>query len=244
MHVYWREQTIRDVPSSNVWLSPGEIRYLKTVRIPKRYQDWRLGRWTAKSALRIYLQSLQQYCTLEEIEIRAAPSGAPEAFVRNEPAAAAISISHRNGVGFCAVAPAALTLGCDLERVEPHSANFVADYFTQQEQACIRQIDPLWRMETVALLWSAKESVLKALRKGLTVDMRSVQVDVGRPEIVGPCSWCPLVAEFEQERFHGWWQRENDSIRTVVSTEAQESPIKLIARSVSSSSVSRDWLSI
>ena len=232
MHVFWLEQTIRDVPGSNDWLSPGEIRYLKTVRFPKRYQDWRLGRWTAKSALGIFLQSLQQHCTLEEIEIRAAMSGAPEAFVRNEPAAAAISISHRNGIGFCAVAPAALMLGCDLEYIESHSANFVADYFTQQEQACVRQTDPQWRMETLALLWSAKESVLKAMRKGLTVDTRSVQVDIGRPEIGEPGAWCPLYAQFEQERFRGWWQRENNSIRTVVSTGAQQPPIRLAATQI------------
>jgi phosphopantetheinyl transferase len=229
MHVYWLEQTIRDVPASNDWLSPGEIRHLKTIRFPKRYQDWRLGRWTVKAALRMYLLSLQQHCALEEIEIRTAPSGAPEAFVRNERFAAAISISHRNGVGFCAVAPSALMLGCDLEYIESHSVNFVADYFTQQEQACIRQVDPQSRMETVVLLWSAKESVLKALHKGLTVDTRSVQVDVGQPEIGDPGTWRPLYALFEQQRFSGWWQRENSSIRTIVTSGAGEHPTMLLA---------------
>ena len=94
------------------------------MRFAKRRDDWRLGRWTAKRALAAYLNLPSNPQTLADIEIRPAPSGAPEVFVANKPAAVTISLSHRGGVAACAVAPSGMELGCDLEmssRVVTHS---------------------------------------------------------------------------------------------------------------------------
>ena len=51
-----------------------------------------------------------------------------------------ISLSHRSGAAICAVAPAGVDLGCDLEVIEPRSEAFVADYFTVDEQALVAQV--------------------------------------------------------------------------------------------------------
>ena len=67
-------------------------------------------------------------------------------------------------------------LGCDLEIIEPRSDAFVADYFTTEEQALIARASAADRPRLLALLWSAKESALKALHEGLRLDTRCVIV--------------------------------------------------------------------
>ena len=140
MDVYWLEQSEADVPTADDWLSSNEVVRLNGMRVAKRRADWRLGRWTAKCALAIYLKLPDHPQSLQEIEVRPAPSGAPEAFVSNAGVAVTISISHRAGVAACAVAPPGASLGCDLEIIEPRSDAFIADYFTIEEQELIARV--------------------------------------------------------------------------------------------------------
>ena len=188
MNVYWLEQTEADVSAEDDWLSANEAARLSRLRFPKRRADWRLGRWTAKRAVSAYLKTPPRPPDLAAIEIRPAPSGAPEVFIANRPADCTVSISHRGGVAACAVGQAGATLGCDLELVEPRSEAFIADYFTPEEQALVAQSDAADRFRLVALLWSAKESALKALRAGLRLDTRSVIVTPGFA-LVGRTPW-------------------------------------------------------
>ena len=102
MNVYWLEQTEADVPAENDWLSASEMLRLSGLRFAKRRDDWRLGRWTAKRALAACLSLAAHPRVLAKIEIRPAPSGAPEAFVADKPAEVTISLSHRAGIGLCA----------------------------------------------------------------------------------------------------------------------------------------------
>ena len=135
---------------------------------------------------------------LREIEIRPASSGAPEVFIANEPAAVTVSISHRSGAAICAVAMTGVELGCDQEVIEARSEAFVADYFTESEQALVARVCEAERSRLVTLLWSAKESALKALREGLRLDTRSVTVSPinggGRSQWLAPAAGCvPMV---------------------------------------------------
>ena len=75
------------------------------MRFAKRQADWRLGRWTAKNAVAAYLNLPSDPQALTDIEIRPAPSGAPEVFIADQPARVTISLSHRAGVAACAVTP-------------------------------------------------------------------------------------------------------------------------------------------
>ena len=175
---YWLEQSEADLPAGNDWLSASEVERLNAMRFPKRRADWRLGRWTAKRAVSAYLNMLGDHQALPNIEIRPAASGAPEAFIADRPASAAISLSHCNGNALCAVAPFGTALGCDLELVEPRSDAFVADYFTAEEQELVAQASAADRSFFSTLLWSAKESALKALHEGLRLDTRSVTVSL------------------------------------------------------------------
>jgi len=227
MNVYWLEQTEADVPAENDWLSENEAACLSGLRFAKRRTDWRLGRWTAKRALSVCLDLPAHPQVFKKIDIRPAPSGAPEAFFANQPAAATISLSHRDGIAACAVAMSGVEIGCDLEMVEPRSDAFVADYFTIEEQTLIARASAADRPRLLALLWSAKESALKALREGLRLDTRSV--------IVSPFAasfdlngWSPLEVRYtDGQVFHGWWQNTRNILRTVVAAQPLDSPIPL-----------------
>ena len=176
MNVYWLEQTEAEVPTGNDWLSENEILCRNGLRFPKRRADWQLGRWTAKCAVAAYLKIPTNPEVLERLEIRARPLGAPQVFVANKPVGLTISLSHREGHSLCAVARNSIDLGCDLENIEPRSNAFVSDYFTVEEQAMVAARSEAERPSFLALLWSAKESALKALQTGLRLDTRSVCV--------------------------------------------------------------------
>jgi 4'-phosphopantetheinyl transferase len=227
MNVYWLEQTEADVPAENDWLSANEAVCLNGMRFAKRRADWRLGRWTAKRALSVCLDVAAHPQVFKKMDIRAAPSGAPEAFFGNQPAAATISLSHRAGIAACAVAMSGVELGCDLEMVEPRSDAFVADYFALEEQeldACASAAD---RPRLLALLWSGKESALKALHEGLRLDARSVIVSPGNAAF-DLHDWSPMEVRHTDRRiFHGWWQHADSIVRTLVAAPPPNPPIRL-----------------
>ena len=227
MKVYWLEQTEADVPAENDWLSPREAVCLNAMRFPKRRADWRLGRWAAKCALSITLEAPANPQIFKKIEIRPAPSGAPEAFFGNQPAAVVISLSHRDGRAICAVTMSGMEMGCDLEMIEPRSDAFVTDYFTIEEQALVAGASAADRDRLLALLWSGKESALKALHTGLRLDTRSVIVNP-RAESFDLNGWSPLrVRSTAGQVFHGWWQRSDNIVRTVVADPPPDPPIPL-----------------
>ncbi len=228
MNVYWLEQTEADVPADNNWLSANEAACLKGMRFAKRRADWRLGRWTAKRALSVCLDVPANPEVFRKMDIRPAQSGAPEVFFAEQPAAVTISLSHRAGIAACAVAMSGVEMGCDLEMVEPRSDAFVADYFTLEEQALVARTSLTDRPRLLALLWSAKESALKALHEGLRLDTRCVMVNpfAGSFDLNG---WSPLqVCYTGGQVFHGWWQLTDNILRTVVASPSPHSPIPLI----------------
>jgi 4'-phosphopantetheinyl transferase len=129
--------------------------------------------------------------TLSAVEIQPAESGAPLVFFAGEPAAVSISISHRDGVAMCPLCAENTEVECDLEVIEEHSATFARDYFTDEEQHAIQDTFGEERQRLVSLMWSAKESALKALSVGLRADTRGVAVCVGDTSAAG-VSWSAL----------------------------------------------------
>jgi len=230
MNIDWLEQTEPDVPADNQWLSANEISRLTAMRIPKRRADWRLGRWTAKQAVSA---ALNLPTALADIEIRSAPSGAPEVFLNNQSAGIAISLSHRYGTALCTAATLGTIFGCDLELIETRSDVFVADYFTADEKALIGQAAMAERPRLVTLLWSAKESALKALRVGLRLDTTCMHVTPdGWLEGKGQ-EWRPLQVRYSAGQvFGGWWRVQNNLVRTVVSDPPVPTPLQARLASV------------
>jgi len=232
MQVQWLEQSESDIPTPPSeprgigWLSMSEQGRLDALRFPKRRADWLLGRWTAKRAAAQFLKLSSNLTDLADLEIRAAADGAPEVFLAGHSAPIAISLSHRAGSAVCAVAPEGTALGCDLELIEPRSEGFVADYFSAEERELVEiQETPPARSRLVTLIWSAKESALKALRAGLRLDTRCVVVSPGN----GTDLWHPLQVRHDSGRvFNGWWHAYGDSVRTVVADPPSLPPIALL----------------
>jgi 4'-phosphopantetheinyl transferase len=239
METYWLEQTAADLPAHDHWLSSDEAVLLSRMRFAKRRADWRLGRWAAKRTAAAYLDLPGDPRALQEIEIRPAPSGAPQVFVRNQLAAVTISISHRAGIAVCAIAKGGAALGCDLELIEPRDGSFVADYFTSEEQEVISREPAEDRPQLVTVLWSAKESTLKALHEGLRLDTRCVAVtfdaQTDHEPAVGALRHCPglnhwyplQVCYARGEIFHGWWQSTGQLVRTLVGAPSPLPPLFL-----------------
>jgi len=221
--VYWLTQSFSDMDGSLNWLHLSEQKVLSGFKFPKKRNDWALGRWTAKNAVRSFLKKNHQFLSMSDIEIVSAEDGAPEVFYNGEPLPAFISLSHSHGKAFCVVSPHGIMLGCDLEKIEHRSELFVRDYFTKNEQDFIslngKASHPLW----ANLVWSAKESALKALRLGLRIDTRLVEVDFAPFEEFSFWKKFKVTASEHSMVFQGYWCSASNSVMTVVSdTQAFE----------------------
>ncbi len=224
----WIVQKKEDIPGGNGWLTPPELEKLEKLRFTKRRADWRLGRWTAKRAVCAY--GSPGGIHPEDVGIVANEDGVPEVFVGGKRSGPAISISHSGGIGFCAVAPLEMAIGCDVEKIEPRTASFISDYFTPAEVAVVDEQDPAEQPLIATLIWSAKESTLKAIKKGLSRDTRSVVI---RADLSGAESgWKGLEAECVElgEKMQGWWKSSDGMVFTIVAQGKLENyrPVELV----------------
>ena len=223
LKVNWLTQRFEDVPDDNRWLSARELTVLDKLHNPKRHQDWRLGRWTAK---RVVADCLGLGDDLAQVEIIAADDGAPEIFLNGAPAGISVSISHSSGCGFC-VASTEVAVGCDIEGLERRSDEFITDYFTDEESALCRNGPPQQLALLSTLIWSAKESVLKVLRAGLRLDTRSIEITLGATE-TGQ-GWQQFKARLSRgiRKFEGMWIAQRGFVLTIAWEQAEVGRIQL-----------------
>ncbi len=210
------------VPAGGEWLSPREQAVEAALRFPKRRSDWRLGRWVAKHAVLECLADDGIELAPADIEILPEETGAPTVRfpARSISQSVSLSISHSHGVGLAAAARAMVGLGCDVERIEPHTTRFVADHFTTAEQARVARAHPRKRAAVVTLIWSAKEATLKVLGEGMRLDTRALNVDLS-PD--APAAWgargTTLGVEGTGRRFRGWGWADDGFVWTVVGNQ-------------------------
>jgi 4'-phosphopantetheinyl transferase len=244
MNVFWLQQAESGMPAESDWLTPGELIRMEEMRFLKRRRDYRLGRWTAKRSVAAYLGWPMHPELLASIDIRTAWTGAPIVEIDRASESVAISISHRCGVAMCVVAHSTVALGCDLELIETRSPTFVSDYFTPEEQEILHFVSESERASLATLLWSAKESALKALQEGLRLDTRSVvvcpidpggQLNSNLAADLGSESqesrWYPFHVRCTNGLyFQGWSQYAGEFVRTIVSAPPLFEPISLASR--------------
>jgi phosphopantetheinyl transferase len=136
-----------------------------------------------------------------------------------------------------------MALGCDLETIEPRSDAFIADYFTIEEQELVARTSLVDQPRILALLWSGKESALKALGVGLRLDTRCVIVNpldaqsqrvegqspeglaFAFPPSYGLNAWCPMQVRYGSAQLHGWWQYAGIFLRTLVAAPPPNPPV-------------------
>ena len=230
MNLFWLESRAAELPPDLDWLSSAEVARYRGFRFPKRSADWLLGRWTAKRALASYFSSTASRAMLREIEIRPTSSGAPEVYVSGALVMASISITHSAGKAMCTIAPATVSVGCDLETVEPRSDAFVHDFFTPEEVNSVESCrDEDARQLSINLIWSAKESALKAMRVGLRIDTRSIVARFSDENVAGT-SWRRLrVVGAQDQRFEGWWLRSGLWVMTILASQQSRPPVLIHA---------------
>jgi 4'-phosphopantetheinyl transferase len=206
----WLTRSHTDVPPGDEWLGPRERAVLAGLRVAKRRDDWRLGRYTAKAALGA------------DVEILAADDGAPEAWRGPNRLPVSVSLSHREGLAIVAVCDAPAVVGCDLERLEPRSAAFVGDWLAPSEQALAGDDDTL----LPNLVWTAKEAAAKVRREGLRLDVRSAVTRLEPREADG---WRALAVEWTDGTpvTRGWWRAADGFVMTVAATPEAPPPVRL-----------------
>ncbi|NJN84678.1 MAG: 4'-phosphopantetheinyl transferase superfamily protein [Caldilineaceae bacterium] len=244
--IRWLVQSINDHPdlvqghAPPGLLNPMETHRLAALQIEKRRRDWLLGRWTAKQLVQAYLAESGAVGhpavghPLESLIIENDADGAPFAAqdTGSESGSAlkrlgvSLSISHANQRALCALHPSQSgnelsSVGADIEWIETRSERFIEDFFTADEIDCVRSATPALRDIYITAIWSAKESVLKAVRTGLRVDTRSVGIDLCLDSVRLDdlaTRWQPLGIQIGAQlgqhvsgatSFSGWWRLLN-----------------------------------
>ena len=219
-----------ELPEGEDWLSDGERQTLGALRHPARRADWRLGRWTARQAYLARSSRLRPGERLPEpaaLAIVAAPDGAPELFLDGSPGELTLTLSHRNGWGLAAVGAGRLALGCDLEWIEPRSDAFVRDYLTPGEQDALARWPEADRPLAANLAWSGKECALKALRAGLRLDTRAIEVDLDRARAATAAldGWRPLsLATAGLDPLSGGWRTDGELLLSWIAARPRIAP--------------------
>lgn len=229
MNVYWTFEAIRSsllsVERASFELSLGESEkaYYQTLRFNKRRVEWLAGRLALKKLLRAVEPDFAQYKE-QQLEILKAENGAPYLCIDGERLQNhSISISHSNGFLLCAYSPEESHLGMDLERIEPRPQPFVQDFFTPAEVRLVELCPPQEAAQLATLIWSAKESILKALSIGLKVDTRSIEVDT----VSQTCSqeeWNLIrftSAILNENSLRLYWRREENFVLTACIEEGR-----------------------
>jgi len=160
-------------------LSDRELERLAALSFDRRRRKWLLGRLAGKRVLaELLARAGEPVPPPDAITIDNDPAGAPFAtFADGRRVPYCLSLSHREGIALAVVASEpGVTLGADLETVAPRDPALVRQFFTDPEQALVAAAARGDRDRLVARLWSAKESVTKALGVGLRVDTRTIEV--------------------------------------------------------------------
>jgi len=220
--IYWMlVDTDQTVPEAQGALSGSELGKYSAFRFSKRRDEWLLGRWTAKS-LAHSLPGYQQY-PLDQIEILNTSEGAPYIQLADGTRPeGCLTISHSGHLAMCALTTVeGLRMGADLEKIEARTETFILDYFTPAECSLVESTPAENRAEVVTMIWSAKESMLKALGVGLRWDTRSVEVRsmqgipyAGNSDL----AWNKIEIGEQNpggRAWSGWWQRRGQFILTL-----------------------------
>lgn len=203
------------------FLSASERERLDAMRFERRRHTWLLGRWAAKHLLRAVLPgSLER----TQIQIENEAGGAPFAQVAGQRVDGCLTISHREDWALAAwTAQPGLQIGADLEIVPAENPDFLEDYLSPAELEIAARLVGRERACWMILCWSAKEAVLKALRIGLRVDTRSVEVLAQSQALPGAWSMLPARSTLPgTEDLRLWWQTEGDLVLTLAAAGSRE----------------------
>lgn len=203
------------------FLANEELSHYRSLSVPKRREEWLLGRWTAKRLIqRVISHDSNVSVRPQDIQIHNRSDGSPVVELAGL-ASLTLTISHSHGHAFCAVVAGSNQLiGADLEHIEPRSKLFAEDYFTTPENDVLdRAKSEAQRSLLTTAIWSGKEASLKAVRAGLTVDTRSVTCLFDLDGLDAAATWSPFQISWTPESglpsLTGLWRQIDPFVLTL-----------------------------
>ena len=150
-----------------------------------KQRDWLVGRYSAKKVVQDYfLNNENKSIDLNKIEIISNPFQKPIFKLLSETKVKTnISISQCDVLGVAAIDESEKEglVGVDIERIRNFKKNILHSFLTPKELAQIEKANPAEKIFLPTLVWSFKESYLKALGLGLTHHPKHIELVLDLP---------------------------------------------------------------
>ena len=226
--IFWLSVLSAQVPSDDRWLSDWERQRLDGFGSLQRQRDFRLGRWTAKQALKYWRTASPETVPWGTFEMHNDDHGRPIAIADGTVLDLPISISHRQGRALCVLAPRVGLVGCDIETVEVHSASFVHDHLTALEKETVDR-SSLAPNQAITVLWSAKEAVYKAQDQVVPIVASDIDIGFGPEDPVdGWRTFRAQIGRLGGRQHQGWWRLIGSWVLTVITDLPTVAPVDLV----------------
>ncbi len=189
----------------------------------KRRKEWLSGRLVAKDAVRLFLKNRYQLkASPPDIEITTDTHGRPIAggeLIEKLGSRLTISITHSAG---SAVAVAGeydghVGVGIDMERVGQKHEGLERMALTKNEQALLSGVQASRREEWLIRLWCAKESVAKALGRGMaggpnSLVVQGLEEETGRVSLALMGELARQLPTYANRLFNAYTRHEGDFV--------------------------------
>lgn len=150
-------------------LHPEELKFVHSLRFERRVRSYLAGRYAAKKAISLYAGDSE----LNRIWIDQGIFSQP---VVAGPCRVQVSITHCEEVAAAVAFTEKLPMGIDIEQIRSDRLDVLESQATLREMDMVRSL-PYPKESLLALLWSAKEALSKALRTGLTAPFRIYELN-------------------------------------------------------------------
>ena len=203
-------------------LSATERSRFDSMRFEKRRREWFHGRQSAKNLLAGSSGGFRSV-NPSDLSIENEPEGSPYVVHAGRRLDLSLSISHRDQLAFCGLILGRRgSIGVDIEKIEPRSPVFAEDFFTDSEVQLVEK-NPVGTVDqTITLIWSAKEAVLKAMGKGLRLDTREIEISSFKDGAEGWGTFLVSSHFGDLTYFNGRWRIKGDYTLTLAVLEIEK----------------------
>lgn len=153
------------------YLHPKEQEYFSMLKFEKRKRSYLMGRYTAKKAISAFADEEN----LKSILIQKGVFDQPVATCSSKQNIQ-VSITHCEDFGAAIAFHEALPMGIDIEKVDPNRSNVIEAQMTDEEKRLVKVL-PYTTDIAYTLFWTAKESISKILKTGLTTPFNVYEIN-------------------------------------------------------------------
>lgn len=155
---------------SKTFLHPDELRYLKSLKVPRAQYSYLLGRYAAKTAVGAYTNN----AVFTDVRIYPGVFNQPILQLQNI-GNIQLSIAHADEMGMAIVFPEAHPMGVDVEIISQEKSETINLVITENERSRL----PLLSADTnigLTILWTIKEALSKIMRTGLMTPFQLYEI--------------------------------------------------------------------